>query len=137
SRSASTSACAVGSPVRSRSLCRRATISSVPRSTTTAPTGTSPWSSAARASSSATCIARASSMVQDSNDGSGGLDDEHRVVGRDAPQFGVARARADAAEELSDLPLPTAQVGDEDGDLVVVAELAGSELLDAPADPQL
>ena len=51
SRSASTSACAVGSPVSSRSLCRRAITT--PSRTTTAPIGTSSCASAARASSSA------------------------------------------------------------------------------------
>lgn len=54
SRRANTSACAVGSPVSSRSLWRAATIR--PSITTTAPTGTSPCSSAEWASLSAATI---------------------------------------------------------------------------------
>jgi hypothetical protein len=61
SRSARTSACAVGSFVRSRSLCRAATTA--PSTTTTAPMGTSSWASAARASSIARCIASWSLII--------------------------------------------------------------------------
>src|SRR4051794_24256515 len=53
---ASSSACAVGSPASSRSLCRRASTSPSERRTITAPTGTSSCATAARASSSATPI---------------------------------------------------------------------------------
>ena len=60
-----------GSPVSSRSLWRAASTS--PSRTTTAPTGTSPCSSAARASSSATCIHAACSV--------GGVDAVGRLVG--------------------------------------------------------
>ena len=52
---ASTSACAVGSPVSSRSLCRAAIT--LPSRTTTAPIGTSPCVAAAAASSSASRMA--------------------------------------------------------------------------------
>ena len=68
SRRASTSACAVGSPVASLSLCRLATIR--PPATTTAPTGTSPCSPARWASASANAI-RSSSESEAGSSGCG------------------------------------------------------------------
>ncbi len=66
SRNASTSACATGSLACSRSLCRAAITT--PSWTTTAPTGTSWWASAARASSSARAIVSTSARSNGSSD---------------------------------------------------------------------
>src|SRR5438045_2327915 len=56
-----------------------------------------------------------------------GGDLEHRVVGHDGEELVVGRVGADAAEELPDLPLPTAQVLAQDRHGIRAGDLGGGE----------
>src|SRR4051794_13760141 len=68
---------------------------------------------------------------------SAGLDLEDRVVAGDGEELLVGRVRAGAAEELADLPLPSAQVLAQDGHGVVTGDLCGREGLCLLAEAQL
>src|SRR4051794_11312205 len=58
------------------------------------------------------------------------------MVRGDAADLLVGRAGADSSEEHSYLRLPPTEVGAQDLDLVVVADLCRAELLRTPSEPE-
>src|SRR3954466_4247595 len=68
---------------------------------------------------------------------SGGLEAEHREVGRHGSEGLVARVLVDALEELADLPGPAVEVRPEDWQLLGFGQLTRGHRLDPPPDPQL
>src|SRR5689334_19950631 len=65
------------------------------------------------------------------------LDREDRVVQRDPIEVGVRRFGPDSVEELSDFPLPAAQILAQHLSLRVVGDLACAELLPPPPDQEI
>src|SRR5579872_743260 len=65
------------------------------------------------------------------------FDSEDRVFGGDAAQLLVRRVRAHASKERAYLDLPFSEVGPQDRQLLVVADLRRGEAPGPPAEPEL